>query len=1312
MNKKSTNSLGRLSAAVAASLLLGAGIVNSNAADGTWNNAAGGIWSTSGNWAGGNIADGANSTVFFNTLDLTADTAVSLDTARTLGNVVFSDTDPINTPASWTLSGGPLTLSGDTPSITVNALGESKSATISAALVGQGFTKSGAGMLTLSAANTMVGTNQINAGLVSYANATALGGASNTMLFNGGGIYFPSGAPALSLTNMIVLSSATIITTNGNYDNFMNQGGSISGDANSVIVIRGNNRFTPGGTGGSSWNMFKTFFGTIDMADSGSSTRVRLNLGATNIYDLSTVTINTGTNAGIMYFRTTTAGTVVKIGAIKGDGVNAGFQASEQSGNPLLTWLIGYLNTDNVFYGRFSDTSAARQGALTKVGTGRLTLAGTVYNYTGNTTVSNGVLALTNAVNLTGTPVISVYNPGVFDVSGLTNDLGPNAPWSLRTGEVLAGSGTVLGNIALTNGTLIPGSNAVGTLTFNSLTLSDGASAQMQIVSPAASDKITVNGDLSLTGASTVQLVPNPADVIITNGTYVLFEWTGSLNGDPANVTFNYPFQLGTINIATNASKQMVMTVSGASLIDLTWRGDLSGEWSGAANWRDTNNAATTWADGRVAHLDESGFNKTINLSATVSPARVLVDTTSDYTIGTSGGGKISGSGVLVKSGTGKLTLALDNDYTGATTINQGTLQLGANGTTGTASGSIVIQPDGALALNRSDDLVLSQGISGSGTLIHNGTGQLTITTAVPFAGITSNSGGLLQLGDGTAGHNGTIGGTVIIPSGKSISYNYIGSDNVTAQNGISGSGSATFAFTTPRTITFANTVTNTGFTGTADIKINTRVEVGTAAASLSGPIIVESSGQTPDISTDGAYYTHVSGFTNYNSITIAGYGPASPVDTPRGKGALRLGNTWAGPITLSANATIGGGTGTIIGNISDGGNNFTLEYIGGIVQVGPTTGNNAYGATVISEDYFGNFSAATLTTVQALNSNPFGSGPINMVGRSRLELNGNIISIANLGDIPALAGSNFPPVVANNSTTLAGTLTIGTDNNDGLFSGQFIDGSTQPLGVTKAGSGTLTLSGDSTSTGPVTVSAGTLKLASASGSYFNGQPILGSGSFSNASAFAVATGATLDVSGRSGGTMTLNANQTLKHSGAGTGTITVAGNVNIGNGTLLLGVNHAGLAHDSTAGSITYSGTLAVTNIGAALQAGDVFQLFASGTSGFTAYNLQTNDVVNNVKYDWINTVASDGKITVQNVSPLVNTTPTNITAVASGSTLDLSWPEDHQGWTLQTNAVSVTDPAAWFEYPAGTGSRNTNHVIHTIDQTKANVFFRLVYP
>jgi len=65
-----------------------------------------------------------------------------------------------------------------------------------------------------------------------------------------------------------------------------------------------------------------------------------------------------------------------------------------------------------------------------------------------------------------------------------------------------------------------------------------------------------------------------------------------------------------------------------------------------------------------------------------------------------------------------------------------------------------------------------------------------------------------------------------------------------------------------------------------------------------------------------------------------------------------------------------------------------------------------------------------------------------------------------------------------------------------------------------------------------------------------------------------------------------------------------------------------------------------------------------------------------------------------------------------AGGAALELHWPTHRTGWTLQSNATSFLDPQAWFEFPPGTGSRNTNRISVPIRVEEPTVFFRLVFP
>src|SRR5688572_21566278 len=151
----------RATAAAALALAASAALSASASAqvNGTWSNPAGGLWSDPANWSGNTVADGAGASATFDIVDVpTSGITVSLDTPRSIGALVFSDSVPA-TAGTWLLNdnGDPLnvlTLSG-TPVIQVNT---GATVNIAAALAGtQGFSKTLNGTLILSGNSSLTG---------------------------------------------------------------------------------------------------------------------------------------------------------------------------------------------------------------------------------------------------------------------------------------------------------------------------------------------------------------------------------------------------------------------------------------------------------------------------------------------------------------------------------------------------------------------------------------------------------------------------------------------------------------------------------------------------------------------------------------------------------------------------------------------------------------------------------------------------------------------------------------------------------------------------------------------------------------------------------------------------------------------------------------------------------------------------------------------------------------------------------------------------------------------------------------------------
>jgi autotransporter-associated beta strand protein len=121
----------------------------------------------------------------------------------------------------------------------------------------------------------------------------------------------------------------------------------------------------------------------------------------------------------------------------------------------------------------------------------------------------------------------------------------------------------------------------------------------------------------------------------------------------------------------------------------------------------------------------------------------------------------LTGSGGLIKTGTGTLTLSGANNYSGGTIITAGTLAV--TGTLGGGNYAGNIANAGTLLFNQNGLQTLSGVISGSGGLSKAGTGVLTLTGANIYTGMTTVRAGTLELGasGSLASHDLTLHGAL-----------------------------------------------------------------------------------------------------------------------------------------------------------------------------------------------------------------------------------------------------------------------------------------------------------------------------------------------------------------------------------------------------------------------------------------------------------------------------------------------------------------------------------------------------------------------
>ncbi|MCP5174049.1 MAG: autotransporter-associated beta strand repeat-containing protein [Moraxellaceae bacterium] len=131
--------------------------------------------------------------------------------------------------------------------------------------------------------------------------------------------------------------------------------------------------------------------------------------------------------------------------------------------------------------------------------------------------------------------------------------------------------------------------------------------------------------------------------------------------------------------------------------------------------------------------------------------------------------GVISGSGSLVKDGAGLLSLTGANSYAGGTQVNAGKVALDANSALGTGAATFAkdtelslgiskgisvanaITTDGIIKQSNDFDSSLTGVISGSGSLVKDGAGLLSLTGANSYAGGTQVTAGKVALDANTA---------------------------------------------------------------------------------------------------------------------------------------------------------------------------------------------------------------------------------------------------------------------------------------------------------------------------------------------------------------------------------------------------------------------------------------------------------------------------------------------------------------------------------------------------------------------------------
>jgi autotransporter-associated beta strand protein len=520
--------------------------LGASAASGTWIKLGGGSWTNVANCSGGTIASGAAAPADFSTLSLTADTTVTLDSAQTIGSLVFGDRGATH---DWFLnlgSSGSLTLavSAGSPAITVS----NQTATIGLALSGASpLTKLGAGNLVFSTDNALntIGAVTNGAGDLKVG-ALTLSGVRRVALPNSTATFTSSGAISLpadsTADTSYVAGTGTwrLRSTNSSLSNpdiiYSPSGtGSAYGAQLSSTLDAG-----PAGTtrfimGYANNNQFYDYWGDLQIGRNGSTLTGGSLIGAGNLYFYGYPSSSWNMDFVLMGNNSAFTGNVtLQRGYLTLYHGNAVTAANNVLLNPnagetaiLQPWATYFTNLN---IGALASSGAGTaeilahyNQTLTIIQNTNSTFSGVIASDNGTLSVTKsgtGTLALSGANTYSGTTTV---NAGALQVDG---SLGAGAV-TVKTGAALTGAGLLIGPVTVQSGALLaPGDGGIGTLTVsNTLTLAGSAVLELSKAGTAlASDQVVGLSAVNYGGSLLVTNISDPRALALAAGdSFLLF---------------------------------------------------------------------------------------------------------------------------------------------------------------------------------------------------------------------------------------------------------------------------------------------------------------------------------------------------------------------------------------------------------------------------------------------------------------------------------------------------------------------------------------------------------------------------------------------------------------------------------------------------------------------------------------------------------------------------------------------------------------------------------------------------------------------
>ncbi|KAA7612467.1 fibronectin-binding autotransporter adhesin ShdA [Salmonella enterica subsp. enterica serovar Lubbock] len=537
-----------------------------------------------------------------------------------------------------------------------------------------------------------------------------------------GGILAAKDAASIGTGDVTIAESATLALSQGTLDNNVTGEGQIVKSGSDELIVTGDNNYSGGTTitGGTLTADHADSLGTGAIANSGV-----LQVGEGELE-------NTLSGAGSLVKTGTGELTLSGDNSYSGTTTITGGTLTADNADSLGTGTIANNGVLQVGEGELENTLSG-SGSLVKTGTGELTLSGD-NTYSGGTTIDDGVLIADNADSL-GTGAIA--NNGVLQVGEgeLKNTLsGTGSLVKIGTGELtLSGDNTYSGGTTIDDGVLIAANvNALSggdvdnsgtlmldangafelanvtthsgattalaagsTLDAGQLTQEDGSTLSIDLGAATdeamiTADSVTLGGTLNVTGIGSVTDSWTPEAY-----TYTLIDSDSAITSDFDDLTV----------AGMNREDVDFLTIDGK--VDET--DNTNYDLTASLSWYADRDNATTDAHGTFTLSDPDG---SFNVAATLTD----VDDTLDP------GSRWDGKS-LTKEGAGTLILSGDNDYSGGTTINEGTLVAAST----TALGTGLVDNNATLVLDADGEVSAVGGIT-----THSGaTTQLALGTSL-----------------------------------------------------------------------------------------------------------------------------------------------------------------------------------------------------------------------------------------------------------------------------------------------------------------------------------------------------------------------------------------------------------------------------------------------------------------------------------------------------------------------------------------------------------------------------------------------------